>query len=49
MTKLSNKKIRWIVRHGAEIGDFGTVEAAQISGMTTRRVERFRLEYDRHR
>ncbi len=37
------------MRHSAEIGDFGTIEAAQIYGVTTRRVERFCLEYDRHR
>ncbi len=48
MSKITNKKIRWILRHCAEIGDFSTIEAAQIYGITTGRVERFWLEYDRH-
>ena len=37
------------MRHCAEIRDSSTIEAAQIYGITTRRVERFWLEYDRRR
>ena len=45
MTKLTNRKIRWIVRHCAEIGDFSTIEAAHIYGITARRVQQLLKRY----
>jgi len=45
VTKLTNKKIRWIVRHCAEIKDFSVSEAAQIYGVTPRRIQQILKEY----
>ncbi len=45
IAKLTNKKRRWIVRHCVEIRDFSKVEAAQIYGVTTRRVQQILKEY----
>ena len=45
MTKLTDKKIRWIVRHCAVIEDFSTKEAAQIYGVTVRRIQQILKEY----
>ena len=45
MVKLSDKKIRWIVKHCYDIGDVGTKEAAEIYHITQRRVQQILKEY----
>ncbi len=44
MTKLNQKKIRWIVRHCAESNDFSTGEAAEIYHVSQRRVQQILKE-----
>ena len=45
VTKLNRKKIRWIVRHCAELRDFSTGEAAEIYHVSQRRVQQILKEY----
>ena len=45
MTKLTQKKIHWIVWHCAELRDFSTKEAARIYGISQRRVQQLLKEY----
>ena len=45
MTKLNRKKIRWIIRHCAELKDFSTGEAAEIHNISQRRVQQILKEY----
>ena len=39
MVKLSDRKIRWIVRHCYIEGDVSTKEAARIHGVSVRRIQ----------
>ena len=45
MVKLSDKKIRWIVKHCNEIGDVSTKKAVEIYHITQRRVQQILKEY----
>jgi transposase len=45
VTKLTQKKIRWIIRHCAELRDIGTKEAAGIYNISQRRVQQLLKEY----
>ena len=45
MTKLTQKKIGWIVRHCAELRDYSTKEDAEIYGISQRRVQQLLKEY----
>ena len=45
MTKLNRKKIRWIIRHCAELRDISTKEAADIYNISQRRVQQLLKQY----
>ena len=45
MTKLSNKKIRWICRHVVDIGDWEKSQVSDLYGVSIRRVEQLVKEY----
>ena len=45
MTKLTRKKIRWIIRHCAVLKDVSTAEAAETHHISQRRVQQILKEY----
>jgi len=46
MTKLSDKKIRWICRHVVDIGDWDKSQIASQYGVSVRRVEQLVKSFD---
>ena len=46
MTKLSDKKIRWICRHVVDIGDWDKSQIANQYGVSVRRVEQLVKSFD---
>ena len=47
MTKLTDKKIRWLCRHIVDVGDETTVAAARRYGVSKRRIKQLTSEYRR--
>lgn len=45
MTKLTDSRIRWICRHVSDIGDWTTTRAAELYGISVRRVEQLVRTY----
>jgi transposase len=45
MAKLNNKRVRWIVRHIANVGDLSMKDAADIYEISVRRVEQLVKTY----
>ena len=45
MTELNERRIRWIVRHCAEVKDISTREVAEIYGISQRRVRQILEAY----
>lgn len=45
MTKLSDKKIRWICRHVVDIGDWDKAQVSSYYSVSVRRVEQLIMSY----